>query len=123
MTLRMTPKRARILNALQNSKSALSAQALHQRVPEIDLVTVYRTLDAFVKEGVVHKVLLDSDEAQFEYRTEAHHHAICTECEKVLHFTAPDKKIAALLGLTDFDITSMEVIVRGKCVNKKRRTV
>lgn len=111
----MTNKREKILAVLKKHKGALSAKAIHKKVRGIDLVTVYRTLDVFVKEKMISKVHLDTEEVLYEYQHEPHHHALCTECEKVIHFTAPDKKLKALLGLKDFDIDEIEVTVRGKC--------
>jgi len=122
MKIVMTKKRTSILSVLKNASGALSAKDIHAQLPEIDLTTVYRTLDIFVREGIVQKVHLDTDEALYEHQTAPHHHAVCSRCEKILHFTAPDKKIVQLLGLTGFDIESMEVTVRGKCKNKKMKT-
>ncbi|MEY2665263.1 MAG: hypothetical protein RLZZ480_368 [Candidatus Parcubacteria bacterium] len=118
MTIRLTEKRTRILNTLKTHKGALSAAELHRRMSDIDLVTIYRTLDLFVKEKMVKRVLLGTDEALFEYQKEPHHHAVCADCEKVIHFKAPDAKIVKLLGLGNFDVDELEVTVRGRCRNK-----
>ena len=81
----------------------------------MDLTTVYRNLEIFVEDGVVKKLNLGGEEALYEYTEEAHHHAVCTDCDRVLHFTAPEKEIKALLGLKDFDADSIEITVRGTC--------
>ncbi|MBP9843034.1 MAG: transcriptional repressor [Candidatus Pacebacteria bacterium] len=118
MTIKLTDKRKKILVLLQREKGALSASAVHKMLPDIDLVTIYRNLDAFAKEKLIRRVSLGTDEALYEYQPEPHHHAICSDCEKVIHFKAPDAKIIKLLGLEAFDIDELEVTVRGKCKAK-----
>lgn len=115
MTLRLTKKRQLILDVLKNTHATLSAAEVHQKIPTIDLVTIYRNLDLFVAEKLIKKVHLNSGEARYEYQSKPHHHAVCTRCEKVIHFTAPDQKITKLLGLGDFTVEELEVTVRGTC--------
>ncbi len=119
MSLKLTDKRKKILAVLKDAHSTLSAAQIHAHVPEIDLVTIYRNLDLFTKEKVIKQVYLGTEEAQYEYQKEPHHHAVCVECEKVIHFTAPDEKIKKLLGLEDFAVDEIEVTVRGICTHKK----
>jgi Fe2+ or Zn2+ uptake regulation protein len=116
MTLKLTDKRKKILVVLQSQKKALSASVIHKMLPEIDLVTIYRNLDAFAKEKLIKRVSLGTDEALYEYQPEPHHHAICDDCERIIHFKAPDKKIIKLLGLEGFEVDELEVTVRGRCV-------
>lgn len=115
MIFKLTKKRLLILDTLKQHKGTLSAADLHQRLPEIDLVTIYRNLEAFTKEKLIKRVALDTGESQYEYQHEPHHHAICTDCDRVIHFKAPDAKIKKLLGLEGFDIDEFELTVKGKC--------
>lgn len=115
MSIKLTEKRKQILRTLKTHKGALSAAALHEKLPDMDLVTIYRNLDIFTREKLIKRISLSTDEALYEYQKEPHHHAVCTDCEKVIHFKAPDSKIIKLLGLEDFDIGELEVTVRGKC--------
>tara|TARA_B100000508_G_scaffold138723_1_gene135372 strand:+ start:14471 stop:14824 length:354 start_codon:yes stop_codon:yes gene_type:complete len=115
MAIKITKKRQQIIQVLKKYHGTLSAADLHKKIPGIDLVTIYRNLDLFVKEGLVKQFHLDSKEAVYEYQDEPHHHAICSECHKVIHFKAPDEKIKKLLGIEDFDVDEFEVTVRGTC--------
>jgi Fe2+ or Zn2+ uptake regulation protein len=115
MKRRRSKKRDAILAVLQKTHQPLSAAVLHEHLPEIDLVTIYRNLEIFAAEKLVKKFHFDGAEAQYEYQHEPHHHAICTDCERVIHFKAPDKKIIKLLGLEGFAVDELEVTVRGKC--------
>jgi len=119
MSIKLTEKRNKILSVLKKKNGTLSAANIHKQIPEIDLVTIYRNLDLFTKEKLIKQVHLGTEEAQYEYQKEAHHHAVCVECEKVIHFTAPDAKIKKLLGLENFVVDEIEVTVRGICNHKK----
>ena len=119
MKTRLTKKRQAILEVLKKQPEALSAAEVHSYVPDIDLATVYRNLEHFTNEKTIKKLQLGSQEARFEYQDEPHHHAVCTKCERVIHFTAPDEKIKKLLGIADFTVDELEVTVRGMCNHKK----
>lgn len=113
MKTRLTKNRQAILDVLKSNKAALSAAQVHSLLPDMDLATVYRNLELFTQEKVIKKLQLGTHEARFEYQHEPHHHALCGQCEKVIHFTAPDQKIIQLLGLEDFNVEELEVTVRG----------
>ncbi len=117
-TRRKSAKREKILNVLKKAKGALSAADIHKKVPEVDLVTVYRNLEVFVTDGMVKKLNLDKSEALFEYQEDDHHHAICTDCNKVIHFEVPDAEIMKLIHVEGFAPESLELTVRGKCGHK-----
>jgi Fe2+ or Zn2+ uptake regulation protein len=119
MNRRHSKKREQILEILKNEHGALSAGDIHAKLTDLDLTTIYRNLDVFVQDGEVKKLLLDGKEALYEFQDHPHHHAVCTECKRVIHFTAPDAKIMKLLGVEDFQVDSLEVTVRGICNHKK----
>jgi len=119
MKTRLTKKRQAILDVLKKQKKALSAAEIHELVSDVDLATIYRNLEHFTSEKIIKRVQLGSQEAHFEFQREPHHHAVCTECERVIHFMAPDEKIKKLLGIKEFQIDELEVTVRGICNHKK----
>ncbi len=111
----MTKKRQALLDALKRSGRAVSAKELHRSLKDIDLVTIYRNLELFAKEKMVAQVHFSDTETRYEYQQEPHHHAVCTNCEKVIHFTAKNEQLKRLLKLHHFDVDSIEVTVRGRC--------
>lgn len=115
MTVKLTKKRLQILNLLKISDKAMSAKEIHQSLDDIDLVTIYRNLDLFVKEKIISKVHLNDDKVLYEYQEEPHYHAVCNDCERIIHFKAPDEKIKEVLNLNDFSIEEISVTVRGVC--------
>lgn len=118
MTIRITEKRKRILNTLKKHKGIFSANDIHKKLSDIDLVTIYRNLDLFYKEGIILKVNLNSNETQYEYQSAPHYHAVCNKCKKVIHFDASRKKIEKILGLKDFKVREIDLVVRGECGHK-----
>jgi Fe2+ or Zn2+ uptake regulation protein len=121
MKMRNSKKRDQILTMLKQEHGAISAAELHQKLPDMNLTTIYRNLETFVKAGKVQKLQLNGIEAQYEYASEPHHHAVCADCDKVIHFTAPNEKIKELLGLKDFEVQELEVTVRGVCKSEKKK--
>lgn len=119
MNIRLTKKRQQILSVLQSSEEALSASGIHEALPDIDLVTIYRNLDLFTEEGLV-KRLQFSDEALYEYQATPHHHAICDDCQKMIHFAVPEKELKKLIQLKGFTIEDIDITVKGKCAHETR---
>lgn len=115
MIRRNSPKRELILQVLKEEHDALSAGQIHKKLPEVDLTTIYRNLELFLATGIVKELHLGSGEALYEYAEKSHHHAICTDCNKVLHFSVPEAEIKKLVKLKDFDLDTVELTVRGKC--------
>ena len=114
MTLRMTPKRQAILNCLIAHHGTLSAKDIKLKLPSIDLVTIYRSLDLFTTEKLITQVNLVEGDTQYEHQSEPHHHAVCTNCDKVLHFTIDPEKLAKLIP-EGFKTEEVELVVKGKC--------
>ena len=115
MTIRLTKKRQEILDFLRQSPDALSVADIHKHLADTDLVTVYRTLDLFVKEKMIKQIHLKSGEALYEHQRQPHHHALCIECNKIIHFTAENDQLKKILKLQEFNIQEIEVNVRGTC--------
>lgn len=115
MTSRFSKKREQIRSVLESEREALTASQIHAQLPQIDLATIYRNLERFVKDGVVKKLHLDNREARFEFQATPHHHAVCTECNRLIHFTVQNEKIQQLIDINEFRVDEIEVTVRGKC--------
>lgn len=112
---RFSKKRAEIQAVLEASHDALSAAEIHGALPHLDLATIYRNLELFVTDKVARKLHLgDNGEARYEVASQPHHHAICTDCHEVLHFTAKTDALVKALNLPNFEIEDIEVTVRGR---------
>ncbi|MFW6158817.1 MAG: Fur family transcriptional regulator [Planctomycetota bacterium] len=84
--LRCTRWRLRILSALTEAGRPLSHAELMERLgPDADRVTVYRTLDAFVRVGLAEKVLVADRPALYGAPSgtgaePGHPHFVCRGC-------------------------------------------
>jgi Fur family transcriptional regulator, ferric uptake regulator len=118
--MRLTKHRQEIFDLLHDSEHALSAAAIHKALPQINLVTIYRTLDYLTTENLITKINLGEQEAFFEVQHEPHHHAICRECNKVIHFVVDNPDLIKEFDLPDFNIESIEITLHGTCKNLKQ---
>lgn len=78
--LRATPRRISLLGTLRKTHGPLSAEDLHRRVRGIDLVTIYRNLQEFVKAGIAQEVRFKDGIVRYEIAHTHHHHLVCTDC-------------------------------------------
>lgn len=124
--MRTTKHRQEILKVLEAAHHALSAADLHTALPHINLVTIYRNLEAFSKDRTIKKLHLNGQEAQYELQSEPHHHAVCNQCDEVIHFTTKDKDLIQEFALPGFTINELDITLRGVCqkheLEKKPRT-
>lgn len=116
--MRLTKHREEILATLEHAGGALTAQAIHATLPHINLVTIYRNLETFVTAGLVKKLHLGEAEASYEIQEEPHHHAICDECGKVIHFTIDEDALLQHFHFGDFTVTDLDITVHGTCTGK-----
>lgn len=119
---RRSKKREDILGVITSAHEALSAADIHATLPHIDLTTIYRNLERFVAHDQVREVHLGDETVRYEKKDQHHHHhAVCTNCERVIHFSAPDLKLKKMLGIEDFNVDEIEILVRGRCAHEGTR--
>ena len=87
--LRPTAQRVRVLEELAREPDDVTAQELHRRLvargDRLGLATVYRTLAALVTHGVVDVLVHRAGEVCYRLCSDGHHHhAVCTECHRVV---------------------------------------
>jgi Fe2+ or Zn2+ uptake regulation protein len=123
--MRLTTHRKEILALLAKQEEALSAAEIHTHLPHINLVTIYRSLEQFVAADLVKKLFLGEQEALYEIQDEPHHHAICANCQKIIHFTFDDTDLKQRFLIPGFSVRDIEVTVHGQCtkhLHQKPRT-
>lgn len=91
LSLKKTDVRLLLLDFLSKNKHPVSASLIFQKLKKnkLDQVTIYRTLDTFLKKGVVKRVDTGKREAEYEIidKKNDHHHIICVECNTIEDFT------------------------------------
>jgi Fur family peroxide stress response transcriptional regulator len=119
--LAFTPQRRAILAAILDLDNHPTADQVHQALagekPRVSRATVFRTLEAFVRDGVLSKACHPGSAARYDWRTETHHHLVCLRCDQVMDFAdsrlddlpVPDTRA---LG---FVVQDLRVQLRGTC--------
>jgi Fur family ferric uptake transcriptional regulator len=85
--LRSTPQRARVLDAVRSMGHATPEQ-ISDAVPEVDVATVYRTLELLEELGLVRHTHLDHGAPAYRPAEDDHVHVVCHDCGAVVE--APD---------------------------------
>ena len=83
--LRMTPQRQLILDAVASMHGHLSADQVYQQVvrvfPDVNISTVYRTLEVLEELGVLRHTHFHEGVAQYHLASEGEHqHLLCRGC-------------------------------------------
>jgi len=97
---RLTPQREAILGALHRVSGYTTAEALHERVqdidPGVDLVTVYRTLELLAELDFVKCIETGRKERLWEFlgEREPHPHLLCRACGKL--YSLEENELAGL---------------------------
>ena len=93
-TLRITPQRTAIYNAVKDDGSHPSADSVYRKVratfPTISFDTVNRTLLSFVDIGVLRIAESYNRRKRFDPNLESHHHLSCIKCGRIIDFENKD---------------------------------
>ena len=81
----MTPQRQLILDAIASMRGHISVDQVYRQVseryPDVNITTVYRTLEVLEELGLVRHTHFHDGVAQYQRTDEApHHHMVCTSC-------------------------------------------
>lgn len=119
--LKVTPQRLAIFHALSQTNAHPSAETIYNSLreshPTMSLATVYKTLDALVKNHLIQQLNVGEDSYRYDYTTVPHPHIICTCCKQVFDI-APDalpNLRAAVASVSDFEITHEQLYFYGTC--------
>jgi len=116
---RTTPQRTAILQTLDCPGRHLSAREIYDEVvkqfPSLSFATVYNTLQALKKRGMVLELTGDPKERRYDLAPADHHHLVCTGCHRIqdvhLKFNIPIPRNR----LHGFHIENSHVQFSGKC--------
>lgn len=85
--LRRTPGRRAVIEALKAAESHLTAEEIavqvHARHPDLNISTVYRTLDVLEELGVVGHAHMGHGRAVYHLTERSHAHLFCEACGRV----------------------------------------
>lgn len=123
--LRVTDFRLAVLDIFDQNKHAVSMEQIEASLGEFDRITLYRTIKSFIEKGIIHEIVMSGDikklalcDDSCESHDHAHHHQHvhfrCKKCEEVF---CEDVDNFPNLGLSGFQIDSIEIQAQGICKN------
>lgn len=119
---RLTRQRMLILEIIRNSKRHISADEIFSEVrrqaPDVNLATVYRTLQWLHNAGLLRKIDVGKDRLEYEYAGgHIHHHLICKECGATTEIDnhVIEKLQAHILEHYDFAADPAHLAIFGRC--------
>lgn len=124
---RQTPQKKIILHLIQNSRLPLTAEQVFEQArrqfPSLALTTVYRNLEAFAAEGLVHASVYDDGVKRYELAEHHRHYMTCVECKKSVEIPeCPFEELKDKLAQeTGFDISGHSMEFFGTCPECRRR--
>lgn len=127
-SLKVTPQRIAVLEALANLRNHPTADKIKEYVvrnhPHIAVGTIYKTLETFVEKGLVKKVKTDHDFMRYDAILDKHHHLYCEDTERIEDFF--DENLNTILEdyfkkkkIPNFKVKDIKLQIIGTFNNKK----
>lgn len=119
--VRNTRQRQAVVQALRETHTHPDAAWIHSQVrgelPNISLGTVYRTLDALVRDGVVMTIERAGQATRYDYKHagHGHHHVVCRSCGAIYDIDAEDLPLPALGLPAGFQVQDVRLEYHGVC--------
>ena len=119
---RVTNQRALILEIIRQRQGHLDADEIYRRArnkqPRLSLSTVYRTLQALKKLGLIEELHFDETHHHYEMKPPTgHHHLVCLGCGRIIEFQYPLSRYVKrnVAEAKDFEIADAEIRMTGYC--------
>jgi Fe2+ or Zn2+ uptake regulation protein len=117
---RVTRQREVIYGYLSSVRDHPTAEDVYRgvrrRLPRVSLATVYTALETFVRTGLASKLTYGDSAARYDVRTDAHSHARCLECGRVVDLEAvPAARWVRRLRPRDFAPVGFRFELLGRC--------
>lgn len=118
--IKITKARVIIYNILLENKDSITAEYIYRKSKEeedINLSTVYRTLELFENNDLIDKIFLDEGKANYRLKRNNHNHKLeCSLCHKEVEIPCPMNQIEELLKeKVGFKLTEHDLKLKGIC--------
>ncbi len=123
----LTRHREAVLSVLTAGHVHLTAQDVHDALrsaePEVALATVYRSLHALEKLGLVRAVDAGTSAKRYEAVRAVHAHIRCTVCGRIDDLVLPDPEELDRLARrqTGYDVRGHDIVFEGICPDCTKR--
>jgi len=126
--MRVTSERSIILGIMRQGH--FDANEIYRRArkkdPRLSLSTVYRTMQAFKRIGLVDELHLSDTHHHYEVKPPVeHHHLVCLGCGRVIEFQYPLSRYVKNMvpEARDFTISECEIRIKGYCSRCSQKQV
>jgi Fur family peroxide stress response transcriptional regulator len=124
--LRISHQRMVIYQKLFKSCEHPSAERIYSSLrkdhPSISLATVYKTLDAFAKAGLIKKLKTLDDSVHYDADLHDHNHLYCVKSNQILDYE--DEELQGLIQnyfkskkIDNFDVQEVRLKIFGEIIN------
>lgn len=119
--IKITKGRVEILEILKGAEGSLSAENIYAISREenvnINLSTVYRTLELFEEKQIIEKIALTDGVFAYKLRKKTHKHLLrCDVCNKEIDIPCPMSQIEEIVrNETGFTLTEHDLVMKGVC--------
>ncbi|MCE5320424.1 MAG: transcriptional repressor [Bacteroidales bacterium] len=123
--IKPTAMRELVFDILTEQTAAISLSDLEQNFQKSDKVTLYRTLKTFENKKLIHSI--DDGTGSVKYALcaencqcnphDLHVHFFCTKCKHT--YCLNDTPIPSVTLPLDFEIKTINMVVKGTCANCK----
>ncbi|TRX66369.1 Fur family transcriptional regulator [Carboxylicivirga sp. M1479] len=119
--LKATPIRVELMQLFKDNGAALPYSDIQKNLSSYDRVTLYRTINALIDNGIVHKASTSGDEVYYalcspECSNQCHHHEHihfkCTKCNEVSCVQAQQ---SFEINIPGYQIDELSIEVKGMC--------
>lgn len=115
----LTNQRLAVYRALLETEAHPSAEALfkalHDRLPQLSLGTVYKNIETLRELGLIQEVNVLHETARYDANLDPHHHLVCTKCKRVHDLYDASLSVPAPARLHGFAVSEVRVQVNGLC--------
>ncbi len=115
----ITRPRIRVFEILASSETPLTTRQILERAPDLDKVSVYRTIDLFEKIGISKRVWngFKSSIELSDAFSPHHHHFNCIKCGAIQSIESPriEETLLAIEKEYGFELQQHTVELRGLC--------
>ena len=123
-SVRVTPQRLAIAEAVLNSSDHPTVQQIYERVrnnfPSMTLATIYSTLGVLERSGLIQELPFERM-SRYEPNMEPHVNLVCISCENVMDADAGQEAVVRLknriLNESNFQVAWQRVDFYGWCPN------
>lgn len=121
--IKPTPMRMLVLEQMIVQKRNLSLTDIEDCLYPADRITIYRTLQTFIRHGLVHTIdtsngfiyALCNEECKADLHVDNHPHFYCTSCKKTSCNTDFSYTIEAKPNAPKYKVEKVEIMIKGVC--------